>query len=86
MEDETRSDLSSEGRESPRRVRQPDKKPAGRTSCKALTPADRILILDIWDRSGVGGPQFAELLGISSPSLYQWRRRFKRLGPAGLVL
>lgn len=84
MQDEPRSGNQAEGRESPRRARQPDKNPDSRLSCRALTPADRLLILDIWDRAGVGGPQFAELLGISSASLYQWRRRFKRLGPAGL--
>lgn len=56
----------------------------GRSAARNFTPAERLLILDIWQRSEVGAPKFASLLGMSDHTLYQWRRQFDREGPAGL--
>jgi transposase InsO family protein len=55
-----------------------------RVASRTFTATDRLLILDIWERSEIGAPQFGELLGLTSHTLYQWRRRFEEDGPAGL--
>jgi len=49
-----------------------------------FTPEERLLVLDIWERSEVAAARFGELVGISAHSLYQWRRQFDQHGPAGL--
>ena len=50
----------------------------------SLTAEQRLLILDSWQRSGLSGPDFSPLVGLSVKTLYSWRGRFERLGPAGL--
>jgi transposase InsO family protein len=50
----------------------------------ALTPQQRLFILDSWRRSGLPGAEFGPLVGLSSQTLYGWKQRFARLGPAGL--
>lgn len=49
-----------------------------------FTAEQRLLILDIWERSELGAPIFAPLVGITGHTLYQWRRAFEKHGPAGL--
>ena len=49
-----------------------------------LTAEQRLLILDSWQRSGLSGTDFSPLVGLSPKTLYSWRGRFVRLGPAGL--
>lgn len=49
-----------------------------------LTVEQRLLILDSWQRSGLSGTDFSPLVGLSAKTLYAWRGRFTRLGPAGL--
>ena len=49
-----------------------------------LSPAQRLLLLDTWKRSGLPAADFAVLVGVSKHTLYAWRRRFKENGPAGL--
>lgn len=50
-----------------------------------LTPEQRLLILDTWQRSGLPAGDFAELVNLSKFTLYTWKKRFEELGPAGLM-
>jgi transposase len=49
----------------------------------ALTPQQRLAILDCWRRSGLPAKDFAPLVGVSRHTLYAWKQRFERLGAAG---
>src|SRR5687767_105080 len=51
---------------------------------RSLTPQDRVLLLDMWQRSGLGAREFGALVGISRETLFVWKRKFDRSGPAGL--
>ena len=51
----------------------------------ALTPPQRLAILDCWRRSGLPAKDFAPLVGVSRHTLYSWKQRFERLGAAGFV-
>ncbi len=59
-------------------------RPAGEERPRSFTPAQRLLILDVWGRSGLAGSDFAPLVGISAAALYKWKRLFEESGPAGL--
>lgn len=48
------------------------------------TPQERLLLLDTWMRSKLAATEFASLTGMSSHTLYEWKRRFEADGPAGL--
>ncbi len=50
----------------------------------AFSAQQRLLILDIWLRSGLPAGDFAPLVGLSAHTLYAWRKRFEEFGPAGL--
>ncbi|MFA6135653.1 MAG: DDE-type integrase/transposase/recombinase [Phycisphaerae bacterium] len=50
-----------------------------------LTPQQRLLILDTWQRSGLPAGDFATLVGVSKHTLYAWKRKFQQQGPAGLM-
>jgi len=50
-----------------------------------LTPQQRLLILDTWQRSGLPAGDFAPLVGVSKYTLYSWKQRFETEGPAGLM-
>jgi len=50
----------------------------------SFTPAQRLLILDTWQRSGLPCKDFAGLVGVSVHTLYGWKKRFKKHGPEGL--
>jgi transposase InsO family protein len=50
-----------------------------------LTPEQRLLILDTWQRSGLPAGDFAALVGVSKHTLYAWKQRFREQGPAGLL-
>jgi transposase InsO family protein len=50
-----------------------------------FTPAQRLLILDAWRRSGLPAGDFAPLVGVSKHTLYAWQKAFSREGPAGLL-
>lgn len=50
----------------------------------SLNPDQRLLVLDSWRRSGLPAADFASLVGISTHTLYGWKRRFDAEGPAGL--
>jgi hypothetical protein len=49
----------------------------------ALTPQQRLAILDCWRRSGLPAKDFAPLVGVSRHTLYAWKQRLGRLGAAG---
>jgi len=51
----------------------------------AYTPEQRLMILDCWQRSGLPAKDFATLVGVSKHTLYAWKQRFAREGPAGLM-
>lgn len=50
-----------------------------------MTPEQRLLILDTWQRSGLPASDFATLVGVSKHTLYGWKKRFDEQGPAGLM-
>ena len=50
-----------------------------------LTPQQRLLLLDTWRRSGLPAGDFAALVGLSKHTLYGWKKKFDRQGPAGLM-
>ena len=50
-----------------------------------LTPEQRLLVLDTWRRSGLPASDFADLVGMSKHTLYSWKARFEKEGPAGLM-
>lgn len=52
---------------------------------ESLTPAQRLLLLDTWQRSGLPAGDFAAMVGVSKHTLYAWKRRFDEEGPGGLM-
>ncbi|MFB3894009.1 MAG: DDE-type integrase/transposase/recombinase, partial [Phycisphaerae bacterium] len=73
--------LSARGRRGPHLAR-PDpllKSPS------TLAPEQRLLILDTWRRSGLPAGDFAEMVGMSKHTLYAWKSKFEKEGPAGLM-
>lgn len=64
-----------------RRLARPDDEPSRRTH----TPEERLLLLDTWRRSGLPAKDFGGLVGVSTHTLYKWRRLFEEQGPAGLM-
>jgi len=63
-----------------RRLTHPEREKAA-----ALTPEQRLVILDCWKRSGLPAKDFAPLVGVSRHTLYAWKQRFERLGTAGFL-
>src|SRR5262245_28791131 len=51
----------------------------------AMAPEQRLLLLDIWQRSGLPAEDFGALVGLSKHTLYGWKKRFDAEGPAGLM-
>jgi len=50
-----------------------------------LTPQQKLLLLDTWQRSGLPARDFGALINMSRHTLYAWKRRFEQEGPAGLM-
>jgi transposase InsO family protein len=50
-----------------------------------MSPQQKLLLLDTWQRSGLPARDFGALVNISRQTLYAWKRRFEELGPAGLL-
>jgi transposase len=69
--------------QSPPRGRRLVSKPAA--PAPPLTPPQRLLILDTWQRSGLPASDFAPLVGVSRYTLYSWKQKFEAEGPAGLL-
>jgi transposase InsO family protein len=63
-----------------RRLIRPDQQPVGKFSFH-----QRLLILDAWRRSGLPAGDFAPLVGLSKHTLYLWKQRFDKHGPAALA-
>ncbi len=61
--------------QSPRRGRRLVAKPA--TPTPPLTPQQRLLILDTWQRSGLPAGDFAPLVGVSKFTLYSWKQQLE---------
>src|SRR6516164_9246456 len=55
------------------------------TPTPPLTPQQRLLLLDTWQRSGLPAGDFAALVGVSKHTLYAWKKKFDSQGPAGLL-
>jgi transposase InsO family protein len=70
----------SGGRSRGRRLVKPEEKQR-----PSLSPQQRLLILDTWQRSGLPAGDFAALAGLSRHTLYSWKKRFDQHGPAGLM-
>ena len=52
---------------------------------RSLRPEERVLLLDMWQRSGLTARDFGALVGISRHTIFNWKKRFDRMGPAGLM-
>jgi transposase InsO family protein len=59
--------------------------PSSRVAPENTTPAQRLLLLDTWQRSGLPASDFAAMVGVSKHTLYLWKRKFDQEGPGGLV-
>jgi transposase InsO family protein len=55
------------------------------TPTPSLTPQQRLLLLDTWQRSGLPASDFAALVGVSKYTLYSWKQKFDSQGPGGLM-
>jgi transposase InsO family protein len=69
--------------QSPRRGRRLVQPPAAPAT--PLTPQQRLLLLDTWQRSGLPAGDFAALVGVSKYTLYSWKKKFDSQGPGGLM-
>jgi hypothetical protein len=79
-------------RAAPCRLRRSRRPPAGRRLVSpeepipvALTPEQRLLVLNAWRRSGLPAGDFAPLVGVSKHTLYAWKHKVDLEGPAGLL-
>ncbi|MHC4451792.1 MAG: DDE-type integrase/transposase/recombinase [Planctomycetota bacterium] len=79
--DPTRGGFSPRG--APRRTARTVSPEAARIA--AFTGEQRLLLLDAWMRSKLPATEFAALVGVTSTTLYGWRKRFEESGPAGLM-
>ena len=52
---------------------------------ESLTPQQRLLLLDIWLRSGLPAADFGAMVGLSKHTLYGWKKKFDSQGPGGLI-
>jgi transposase InsO family protein len=80
FEEMRRPRLVGPGKGKGRRLVKPEESPQ-----PAVTPEQRLLILDTWQRSGLPAGDFAALVGVSKHTLYGWKKKFDELGPAGLM-
>jgi transposase len=85
-------DLGPDESQSVRGVRLTGRRPGGAFRKKpsddgtpAITPSQRIVLLDVWSRSGLSAADYGALVGVTAHTLYEWKRRFERDGPAGLM-
>jgi len=57
---------------------------SGTRAGSTFTPADRLLVLETWKRSGLNASDFSRVVNVSRQMLQIWMQRFKEWGPAGL--
>lgn|SRR6185436_7511600 len=55
------------------------------SASRSLTPRERLLLLDMWQRSGLTARDFGALVGLSRHTLFDWKKKFDRSGPVGLA-
>jgi transposase InsO family protein len=80
FEEVRRPRLAGSGKSKGRRLVKPEESPP-----PGMTPEQRLLILDTWQRSGLPAGDFAALVGLSKHTLYGWKKKFDQLGPGGLM-
>jgi transposase InsO family protein len=80
FEEVRRPRLVGTGKSKGRRLVKPEESPQ-----PAMTPEQRLLILDTWQRSGLPAGDFATLVGVSKHTLYAWKKKFDEVGPGGLM-
>jgi transposase InsO family protein len=80
FEEMRRPRLMGTGKGHGRRLVKPEETPQ-----PSMTPEQRLLILDTWQRSGLPAGDFATLVGVSKHTLYAWKKKFDEQGPAGLM-
>ena len=80
FEETRRPRLMGTGKGKGRRLVKPEEPPQ-----PAMTPEQRLLILDTWLRSGLPAGDFAGLVGVSKHTLYAWKKKFDEVGPSGLM-
>jgi transposase InsO family protein len=80
FEEMRRPRLVGVGKSKGRRLVKPEETPQ-----PSMTPEQRLLILDTWQRSGLPAGDFAALVGVSKHTLYAWKAKFDEQGPAGLM-
>ncbi|MFH2001722.1 MAG: DDE-type integrase/transposase/recombinase [Planctomycetota bacterium] len=51
---------------------------------KSFTGEEKLLLLDVWEKSGLGAHDFSSLVNINAYTLYAWRKKFDEGGPEGL--
>ena len=68
-----------------RLLSKPDPELPQRVAPETLSPSQRLLLLDTWQRSGLPASDFAVMVGLSKHTLYAWKRKFEEEGPSGLV-
>ena len=83
----SRRGRAASGGFTPRGVRRRTARTTKRTTVSAteFTGEQRLLMLDCWMRSKLPATEFSPLVGVSTATLYAWRRRFEEEGPAGLL-
>ena len=69
----------------PRKGRRLQKRTTGPSKPRVARPEQRLLILDVWQRSGLPAGDFADIVGISQHTLYKWKKLFEESGPEGLI-
>jgi transposase InsO family protein len=82
-EDEVRLPFLSSPRKRSRRQQPLTQKEVAKRA--SFTPQQRLLLLDIWQRSGLPANDFGELVGVTNHTLYAWKRAFEQEGPSGLM-
>src|SRR5208337_5535982 len=80
FEEVRRPNLVGHGKSKGRRLVKPEESPQ-----PAMTPEQRLLILDTWLRSCLPAGDFAGLVGLSRHTLYGWKKKFDQLSPGGLL-
>ena len=61
-----------------RRLVEPAAAAPPRVTAENLTPQQRLLLLDTWQRSGLPAGDFAALVGVSKHTLYAWKKQLRR--------
>ncbi len=55
----------------------------GRDS-QSFTPEQKLLLLDVWEKSTLTGTDFSSIVGVEPATLYLWRKLYQKYGPEAL--